>query len=203
MTPKELTSIYEHNWEKPELSITLGDTKITRKYTSGAVEAWTIIGDFGGSVCLDVGYQYLLVEQPGMEPRRLVLLALLPKKIKIFDDDPCVAPEVWTDRERYVHMVAPDMSDFIKYDDHSFIISESGSSITFPYLVRIDKSMTSCGIDSKTLFLVDKELIDIARYAAWLKFNQLRDKGKKYARPIGALFYEEVYRRLHPLKKED
>jgi hypothetical protein len=98
-------------------------------------------------------------------------------------------------------MVAPDISGFMEYDDNSFVIQEYGGPVMFPYLLRIDKSMNSCGIDSKTLFLVDKALIDDARLAVRRKIDQVFENEQKSSTPLSELFYQEIRQRLDASKK--
>jgi hypothetical protein len=181
-------------------SITLGDTTISRRLEIYDPASPELFGDFDGSICDDVGYEYLLVEKAGAPSRKLVLLAMLPKKTRTFKKNPCGNDPFEIEEYRYVHMVAPDISGFMKYDDNSFVIQEYGGPVMFPYLLRIDKSMNSCGIDSKTLFLVDKVLIDDARLAVRRKIDQVFKNEQKSSTPLSKLFYQEINQRLEALK---
>ena len=69
-------------------SITLGDTTISRRLEMNDPASAELFGDFDGSICDDVGYEYLLVEKAGAPSRKLVLLAMLPKKTRTFKKTP-------------------------------------------------------------------------------------------------------------------
>jgi hypothetical protein len=71
----------------------------------------------------------------------------------------------------------------------------------FPYFLRINKDMTSCGFDSKTLFLVDKSRIDAARIAARTQYKHLPPEDQNTESGLEAqMFHRELYRLLLKLK---
>jgi hypothetical protein len=200
---KVITGKYTQHLEP---TITLGDTTIKFKRSSEDETASDIARSmaYEREACTDIYQFYLETTTNGQNIHKYYLLALLPHALTIYKKMPCsinnTGIDYWEPPHDRLRLVSPLILDLVSYDEESFVFMTGDNPVIFPYFLRIHKTMTSCGIDSRTIFLLDKDMIDATRLAGRRKYWDLppeKEIGTDRSR-MGDL---EVYHLLLNLKK--